>query len=326
MADPYPLVPAEVDLRGYAYMPLDVVRLMRSSTWRKVRRHPELGYWMMNLWASSWHEVPAASLPDDDDELADFARCEPKVWDKVRNRALAGWVKCSDGRLYHPVVAEKALEAWGKMTKQRKQTHAAREALKRKLLEAATRDETEPATRPVTETETASNREERRGTEQRREELSDAAAASSAAAREAAPVADPTADLTIIPQLDRQVQRAFAVWNAVAQTEGWPMADLLTSTRAWRLQQILRLCDGVPGFEAALECARTADFLHGTDARIHRWFDLDWLLDEQKFTRLMEGRYAERHDPKDRAADSSSPTVADGVAAAFARRSIPAGG
>jgi hypothetical protein len=31
----------------------------------------------------------------------------------VRQGALRGWAKCDDGRLYHPVVAEKANEAWG---------------------------------------------------------------------------------------------------------------------------------------------------------------------------------------------------------------------
>lgn len=35
-----------------------------------------------------------------------------KAWKKVRAVALHGWVKCSDGRFYHPVVAEKAAESW----------------------------------------------------------------------------------------------------------------------------------------------------------------------------------------------------------------------
>ncbi|QHJ01642.1 hypothetical protein GT347_20180 [Xylophilus rhododendri] len=37
-----------------------------------------------------------------------------KAWKDVRSGALRGWVLCSDGRLYHPVVSEKALIAWAK--------------------------------------------------------------------------------------------------------------------------------------------------------------------------------------------------------------------
>jgi hypothetical protein len=58
--------------------------------------------------------VPAASLPDDDLILArllGYGR-DLKGWKKVRAAGgLRGWVKCSDGRLYHPVVAAKAQEA-----------------------------------------------------------------------------------------------------------------------------------------------------------------------------------------------------------------------
>jgi len=337
---PAPLVEAEVDLRSYEYMPLDVVRLMRSSTWRKVRRQPELGYWMMNLWVSSWHEVPAASLPDDDDELADFARCEPKVWDKVKAKVLAGWTKCSDGRLYHPVVAEKAVESWAKMNQQRKRTHAAREALKRKLSNAPTETATPPATSPVatsvTEPETASK--ESKGKEREQKERDhDAAAASSVAAREPVPETpepvepaalddDPGPPPACLVRPPKPEDEALRLWLEAARVEGWPAAaEFLNSTRRHRLQAILAMCGGLDGWKAALEQARDAAFLRKPDGTPQGWFDLDWMLDEQKFTRLMEGRYAERRNPQSRSADSGAPTVPDGVAAAFARR-YPAAG
>jgi hypothetical protein len=58
--------------------------------------------------------VPAASLPDDDRFLAKAAGYGRvvKEWMNIREGALHGWVKCADGRLYHPVVAEKANESW----------------------------------------------------------------------------------------------------------------------------------------------------------------------------------------------------------------------
>ena len=56
---------------------------------------------------------PAASLEDDDDVLADGTMCHPERWPEVREKVLHGWQHCSDGRLYHPVVAERASEAKG---------------------------------------------------------------------------------------------------------------------------------------------------------------------------------------------------------------------
>ena len=131
---PAPLTPSECDLRDFRFMPLEVDRLRRSKAWLLAKRNPALGFYMFNLWASSWHEVPCASLEDDDDMLAEFAMCDPKKWAAVREKVLRGWVKCSDGRLYHPVVAEKANESWAAKTKQRSRTAAATQA-RRKVSE-----------------------------------------------------------------------------------------------------------------------------------------------------------------------------------------------
>lgn len=100
-------------------MPLDVVRL-RDSDLAAIETAEAFRAAVM-LWCSSWHQLPAASLPDDDRVLANLAGYGRVVreWQKEREGALRGWVKCSDGRLYHPVVAEKAVEAWrGKLERQ----------------------------------------------------------------------------------------------------------------------------------------------------------------------------------------------------------------
>lgn len=110
---PSPLVPPEVDLRDFLFIPVEIARLRRSKAWLFAKRKPEIGFYMINLWMAAWHERPAASL-EDDDVLADLAMCDPGKWPEVREMVLRGWVKCSDGRLYHPVVAEKALDAWAK--------------------------------------------------------------------------------------------------------------------------------------------------------------------------------------------------------------------
>ena len=55
--------------------------------------------------------------------LAEFGR-DVRGWRKVSAVALHGWVLCSDGRLYHRVVAEKALEAWMSKLAQRRASGA----------------------------------------------------------------------------------------------------------------------------------------------------------------------------------------------------------
>jgi hypothetical protein len=110
--DAPPLTPPDCDLRDFGYMPLDVRRLLTSDTWLEAADDPKLGHVLVSLWAESWHQVPAGSLPDNDRVLARFAMCDGSEWGRLRERAMKDWCRCSDGRLYHPVVAEKALEAW----------------------------------------------------------------------------------------------------------------------------------------------------------------------------------------------------------------------
>ena len=115
---PAPPVLPDVDLTDFKFMPLEVARLRRSRSWLICRRRPDIGFYSLNLWAMSWHEVPAGSLEDDDDVMADAAMCSPEKWPEVKAEVLRGWLKCSDGRLYHKVVVEKVAESWNqKLTK-----------------------------------------------------------------------------------------------------------------------------------------------------------------------------------------------------------------
>jgi hypothetical protein len=123
---PEPLTPIDCDLRDFPFMPLDVTRLRDSDL--AALEEPEACWAAVLLWCASWHQLPAASLPDDDrvlSNLAGFGRVV-KEWMKVRNGALRGWIKCSDGRLYHHAVAEKALTAWQGKLQQAWKTELAR--------------------------------------------------------------------------------------------------------------------------------------------------------------------------------------------------------
>lgn len=120
-----PLVPAEVDLRDFGFMPLDVLRL-RDSDLMALSTGDEFKA-AVALWCVAWHQVPAASLPNDDRLLARYSGAGA-AWRKVKAEALRGFVECSDGRLYHATIAEKAREAWESKLAQRARTKAATEA------------------------------------------------------------------------------------------------------------------------------------------------------------------------------------------------------
>lgn len=119
---PAPLVPADVDLRGLPFMPLDVNRLRDSDL--AIEASGDEFRAAVLLWCASWNQVPAGSLPDAEQALAAYAGFgrDLKSWKKVRDGALRGFVKCSDGRLYHPVVAEKAIDAWAQRVEHREKT------------------------------------------------------------------------------------------------------------------------------------------------------------------------------------------------------------
>lgn len=138
---PEPMVPANVDLNGYGFMPLYGDRLFGSDFNAKCSD----AEWRagVTLWWASWKQVPAASLPDDDialARLADLGR-DVKAWRKLRANALRGFIKCADGRLYHKVIAEVALAQWEKRKAFRDRTEKARaeRARQRELQEQSQR-------------------------------------------------------------------------------------------------------------------------------------------------------------------------------------------
>lgn len=129
---PAPPVPADLDLRDLQWMPLDVVRL-RDSELAAVADAEAFRVAVIS-WCVAWHQVPASSLPDDDAALArllGFGR-DLKGWRKVRAAgALRGWQRHADGRLYHPVVAEKANQAGEQKAAHRRRRERDAERLRR---------------------------------------------------------------------------------------------------------------------------------------------------------------------------------------------------
>ena len=82
-----PLTPPDCDLRDFAFIPLDVARLRDSDLAIQVGAKEFRA--AVLLWCAAWHQVPAASLPDDDKVLAALAGY---------GRVVAEWRKHREGR------------------------------------------------------------------------------------------------------------------------------------------------------------------------------------------------------------------------------------
>ncbi len=118
MAEPKPPISPEVDLRNFKFMPLDVARLADSDLTLTIS--PEAFRAAVLLWGKSWHQVPAGSLPNNDQALARLAQTDPLIFKDIRDDALHGFYLCSDDRLYHSLIVEKAKEAWDGKERYRK--------------------------------------------------------------------------------------------------------------------------------------------------------------------------------------------------------------
>lgn len=328
---PDPPVPADVDLRGMDFIPLYGDRLFKSTTWLKSGHEARCAALRLWWHSFAHEVPASSLPDDDYllAEYAGYGEVV-KAWLKIKPQAMRGWKLCSDGRWYHQTVAELALEAWKGRVKNREKVRKWREkqAGGNPGGDGNSGDGV-PVTGVGTKPPRNRREGKGQGEGQLQGEGKEDAAASSppAAAREpgdpsaggdqrpaAQPPSDaanpgasgdqPGDDLEIPPFLRRaqppsqaamaehaETEAAFALWRDGATAEGWPEAGLLTSTRRYRLQAILAACGGIDGFAVALDKARGAKFLRDDRGQMHRWFDLDWLLDEQHFARLMEGRY-----------------------------------
>ena len=168
---PEPLTPADADLSNFPYFPFDAMKFRDSVFAATV--DPASGFYAVMLWAAAWHQVPAASLPDDDillARLAGFGRFVDE-WRKVKDGALYGFVKCSDGRLYHKHLAEHANKTWIKSRKAKLSVNIRWEKAneKQQYIECTSNEKQELYERNTSEDTNVIQREERRGEE--REEI-----------------------------------------------------------------------------------------------------------------------------------------------------------
>lgn len=148
---PEPPIPPYLDLRKIAYMPLEA-RTLRDSR-LAAECDGETFKAAVLLWCASWHQVPAGSLPNNERELTLLCglgkniqkfraisglmpanvvvdpsqgydtpprQVSPKwggVSGGVYGGVMTGWVLCRDGRYYHSIICQLAVNAWNNQAK-----------------------------------------------------------------------------------------------------------------------------------------------------------------------------------------------------------------
>jgi hypothetical protein len=99
--------PEDTRAKGWRFE-LDHERIRQSDTW--VLATLELRPWLLMLWMVAWEQTPCGSLPDDDELISARIGMPLEQFITHKRVLLRKWEKAEDGRLYHPVLVQRALE------------------------------------------------------------------------------------------------------------------------------------------------------------------------------------------------------------------------
>lgn len=243
-------------------MRLDIVALLNSDfdagtdddlAWRCA----------VTLWMRAWHQVPAGSLPEDDRKLCKLAGLgrDIETWNRVREQALHRFYRCGDGRLYHDFLADQVNAVWSEKRSKDKEKAADRERKRRNSA----------GTPPELQRKSG----HREGEGEQKE--------SDSSLRSESLELLPTESLP-----PDQIEMAVSLYNDLAQRAELPVAQRLNDSRRAKIRLRLKECGGLDGWKIALQKIEASSYCRG--ARGWR-MNLDSLVQESTFTKLMEGAY-----------------------------------
>jgi hypothetical protein len=293
---PEPPVPADADLRHFPTMPLDVRRL-RDSDLAGVEDGDVFRAAVLS-WCAAWHQLPAGSLPDDDAALArllGFGR-DVRGWRRVRAKGgLRGWIRCSDGRLYHPVVAAAAHDALHKSRVAARANAARWSARKGQDAEKEGNPSSERNASGVPRRE-GKGREGIESSPSPPKEGGEGVASAGAAAPPAPDGNQGKPPKTAPPEIPLALLNDMAAaWNAMARIHGLPQVSEVTPKRAIAMRARINerwRKDPMGMWTRYLEAIAASPFLRGENPRGWR-ANLDWAIRPDSPVRVQEGRYSD---------------------------------
>ena len=103
---PEPPYPGDTRVKGWQFM-LNHERINQSDTWALAPN--DMRPWLLMLWHVAWQQTPAGSFSDNDQVIAAKIGMDYRMFTAHRDILMRGWVKHSDGRLYHPVITEQVV-------------------------------------------------------------------------------------------------------------------------------------------------------------------------------------------------------------------------
>lgn len=292
-----PLTAPDCDCRGLPFMPLEVSRLIDSDL-TALSTGDEFKAAVL-LWAKCWGQVPAASIPDDDRILARWVGVSIGEWSNLKTMALHGWIRCSDGRLYHPLIADLAVEAFSKRRGQSERANS--RWAKARAAKAA------PEMPGQADTDAAA-------------QSSDAAACATVMQGTGTvegtdpPLSPPLGAGELFgeaeePEPPDETRTAFDLWNETAKRCGLPVAKFLDDNRRKAIRKRLE-AGGLELWTHALGAVEVSAFCRGlrpgSDGRTFR-ADLTFVCQAKSFQRLVDGGYGTDAPPPRAAGPTRAP-------------------
>lgn len=245
------------------WMPLNIGDYLRDTMELSAEEHGAYLLLIMAYWTRR------GPLPDDDKALRSITKISTHRWRKISPKMRAFFC-VKDGFWHHKRIEQELQQAAENRAKRRAQTEAAREAKAAKTRSAADSvTETPPPPPPHKESSLRSDSVE-------------------SASRE---IDQMQPDPRAINGFN--LQQAVEMWNALARELDLPLCAKLSKTRAGKLRARLQDAGGLGGWQKALEKIRGDPFFTGDNPRGWR-ANIDFLLREDRFAKLMEGGYDKR--------------------------------
>lgn len=92
---------------------------------------------------------------------------------------------------------------------------------------------------------------------------------------------------------ETDIQTAFENYNLMAKKKNLTVVQKITASRKAKLKSRLKECGGIDGWNSCLENVMNSDFLTGSNKSGWK-ADFDFIVTESKFSKIMEGSYANK--------------------------------